>query len=373
MLKILDRYILRAFFTNYLIAIAVMIGLYVVLDLFVNLDEFTEVEAQSTFQMLARIVDFYGHNLFLYFAQLSGVIILVAACFTLGRFHRTNELIAILSSGVSLYRVATPIVVAALGMNLLWAVDQEVIIPGIAQKLARKHADIEGRASFAIWFQPDRDNAQLSALLFSPRTEEMRGVVILKRDESNHMREVIRADRARWDAERNLWHLEKGFRMNFEAHDGLVREGNLAPASGDLGRLGVTEYPSDLTPKELGLLQATQWTMFVSLPALDKLQQRFAATGTTEFLKVKHKRMTTPFINMILLCLGIPFFLNRERESVIRVGGHCLLLCNVCYIATFIIQGMDFTSLGAGPALAAWIPVLLFGPLAVVMMDGIKT
>jgi lipopolysaccharide export system permease protein len=367
--KILDRYILRAFFTNYLIALAVMIGLYVVLDLFVNLDEFTDLEAPTKFHLLVRIVDFYGHNLFLYFAQLAGVIILVAACFTLGRFHRTNELTAVLASGVSLYRIATPIVVAAIGMNVLWVVDQEVVIPNIAQKLPRKHGDIEGRGAFAIWFQPDRDNSQLSALLFSPLTEEMRGVVILKRDENHRMREVIRADRARWDAERNLWHLEKGSRMNFEARDAFE-------TAGDLGQLEVTEYASDLTPKELGLLQATQWTSFVSLPALDKLQQRFAESGTTEFLKVKHKRMTTPFINMILLCLGIPFFLNRERPSVILVGGQCLLLCGLCYVATFIFQGTDFSSLGGGAALAAlpaWLPVLIFGPLAVVMMDGIKT
>ena len=48
MIKTFDRYILRAFFTNYVIALGVMIGLYVILDLFVNLDEFTNVRAAST-------------------------------------------------------------------------------------------------------------------------------------------------------------------------------------------------------------------------------------------------------------------------------------------------------------------------------------
>jgi len=365
-MKILDRYILRAFFTNYLIALGVMVGLYVVLDLFVNLDEFTEVESASAFQTLGKIIDFYGYNLFLYLAQLTGVVVLAAACFTLGRFHRTNELTAVLSSGVSLYRVATPLLLAALAMNAVWFFDQEVIIPRIAHKLARKHADIEGKYSFAVWFQPDRDNALVSASMFSPRSQEMRGMIIMKRDEQGRMTEIIRADQARWDAERDLWHLENGYLMKF---------GSKATGSetDDLGRTPVNEYPSDLRPTELALLQATLWTSYLSLPQLDKLQQRFAESGTGEFIKIKHKRLTTVLMNMILLCLGIPFFLNRERPSVIVAGGQCLFLCGACYVATFICQSVDLSGLGLSHALPAWLPVLAFGPLAVVMLDGVKT
>lgn len=366
MFKTLDKYILRAFFTNYLIAIGVMIGLYVVLDLFVNLDEFTQVKSQTLGQTLWKIIDFYGYNLFLYFAQLAGAILLVAGCFTLGRFHRTNEMTAILASGTSLYRVAAPVIIAAVGMNALWAVDQEYIIPRIAQKLARKHSDIEGMASYAVWFQKDRNNALLSATMFSPRSREMRGAIIIERDDQDRMMNVIRADRARWDMERGLWHLENSYRIRFDANPA----GEL---QNELGREPVTEYVSDLTPDELGLLQATQWTNFVNLPGLDKLQRRYQESGTTEFVTIKHKRMTTPFINMILLCLGIPFFLNRERVSVIVAGGQCLLLCGGCFVAAFLCQNLDLTALGAGPTLPAWLPVLAFGPVAVVMMDSIKS
>lgn len=364
MLRILDRYILRGFLTNYLIALGVMTGLYVVLDLFVNLDEFTAVKSQTPFETLRKIVDFYGYNLFLYFAQLAGVIILLAACFTLGRFYRTNELTAVMSCGTSLYRVATPLILAALAMNALWFFDQEAIIPQIAGKLSRKHADIEGRLSYAVWFQPDRDNGLLSASMFSPRTKEMRGLIVMKRDAKDRMSEILRADRARWDDERQFWHLENGYRMKLGVN---VSTGAIE----DLGRETVTEYRSDLTPKDLGLLQATLWTSFLSLPELNKLQQRFEGAGANEFIKVKHKRLTTVLINMILLCLGIPFFLNRERPSVLVAGGKCLLLCGLCYASTFISQSVEISALGA--ALPAWLPVLIFGPLAVVMLDGIKT
>jgi lipopolysaccharide export system permease protein len=366
-MRTLDRYILKSFLTNYIIALSVMVGLYVVLDLFVNLDEFTEIQSESTWQTIAKIIDYYGYNMFLYFAQLTGVIILLAACFTLGKFHRTNELTAVLASGTSLYRVAAPVLLAAIAMNALYFIDQEFILPRIADKLSRKHSDIEGRDTFPVMFQPDRDNALFSAMRFSPRSKEIRGLIVMGRDEASQMTYVIRADQARWDEAFGRWHLEKGYRMQ------LVGEG-AATSADELGRQPIGEYESDLTPKDLALLQATLWTSFVSLPELEQLQKRYEGTGAAEFIKVKHKRMTTVFINMILLCLGIPFFLNRERPSVIVAGGKCLIVCGACYAATFFCQSVDLSSLGlTDPALPAWIPVLLFGPVAVLMLDGIKT
>ena len=68
-MTLLDRYILRSAAVNYLIALAVMMGLYIVLDLFFNMDEFTE-ENEALGSVLANVASYYGTNLFRYFAQL---------------------------------------------------------------------------------------------------------------------------------------------------------------------------------------------------------------------------------------------------------------------------------------------------------------
>lgn len=360
MIKVLDRYILKAFFTNFIIALLVMIGMYIVLDLFVNLDEFTKVPDETTLQVSLKIVRFYGYNLFLYFSQLAGVVILASACFTLARFHRANEFTAILASGTSLYRVASPVMLAALAMNLLWIANQEFVIPEIADKLARKHDDTEGRQTFGVWFRPDREQALVSAAMFSPRTREMRGLIVIKRDEHARMTDVIRADRASWDEERGSWSLENGFISRYagSATESVLRE-------------PIAEYHSELTPKELALQQASQWTRFISLPELTRLQQRFPQTA--EFVKVKHTRLTTIFINMLMLLLGIPFFLTRERPQVLVAGAKCLLVCGACFVLTFFCQSVEMVGASFNPALPAWIPVLVFCPVAVYLMDAIKT
>ncbi len=368
-MKTLDRYILRAFFTNYIIALGVLIGLYVILDLFVNLDEFTKLKTQTTLQTAARILDFYGHNLFLYFAQLAGVITLVAACFTLGRLHRTNELTAILASGTSLYRVAAPILLAGLSMNALWFVDQEMVIPNIAEKLARKHGDTEGKNTFALWFlaDPDNENGLVSALAFNPLAKEMRNVVIIQRDEHDRMIGAIRADMAHWYEEDRVWKLKNGYQISL---GGTSDDPTGADA---LGQTPVYEYRSLLTPKELAVQQSSQWTSFLSLPQIDRLQKFFAETGSTEFIRVKHSRLTTVIMNMVLLGLGIPFLLNRERPSIFVTGLKCMVMTSVCYVMTFMCNSVDITGIGLSPALAPWLPVLIFATIAVLTLDGIKT
>lgn len=366
MLKTIDRYILRAFVVNYLIAMGVMIGLYVVLDLFVNLDEFTAIQSASRLHTIFKIIDFYSYNLLLYFAQLAGAILLIAACFTFGRLLRTNELTALLASGVSMYRVAAPVLMAAVVMNGLWLMNQEWVLPRYAHKLARKHADIEGRNSFAVWFQPDRQNALVSASMFHPRAKEIRGLTVIRRDGAGRMTQVIRADVARWDEEKRVWHLENGYTLKLVGLDNRAGEE-------ELGKIPIQEYASDLTPKEMQLQQATQWTMFVSMEELNTLRERFARTGGGEFVKIRHQRITTLLMNMVLLCLGIPFFLNRERPSVLIVGARCLGMCALAYVFTFLCQSVDLSALGVSPALPPWLPVLLFAPVAVLLMEGVKT
>ena len=194
-MNLLDRYILRSLVVNYAIALAVMISLYVVLDLFVNMDEFTEGEA-SAGAVLAAMLSYYGNNLFLYFAQLSGVITLFACLASIARMRRQNEMTAILASGVSLYRVAAPVVAFGLFAGALWVIDTELLIPSVGHKLARSHDDVLGRKTYGVWFLEDRDNALLSAQQFDPATETMKRMLVMYRGDSGAMSHVVQAEQA---------------------------------------------------------------------------------------------------------------------------------------------------------------------------------
>src|SRR5207244_3344017 len=141
-MKLLDKYVLISFLKNYLISLMVLIGLYVVLDMVFNFDELAEVQAKqnaagalSVFNLLRSIADYYFFQSFKIFVHLSGIIPIVAAAFTLIRLSRFNELTASLAAGVPLLRTAMPIIIAAIVLNILLMVDQEMIIPGMIPKL----------------------------------------------------------------------------------------------------------------------------------------------------------------------------------------------------------------------------------------------
>src|SRR5688500_10138412 len=164
-MKILDRYILWTFLKNYLISFMVLIGLYVVLDMVFNFDELAEYREHvdpaggfaGVLSLMRAIGDYYFFQCFRIFSHLSGIIPIVAAAFTLIRFTRFNELTAQLAAGIPLLRMAFPIVVAALVLNGLLIVDQELIIPRIIPKLTRSHdkLHVAGGRTFPIHAMQD--------------------------------------------------------------------------------------------------------------------------------------------------------------------------------------------------------------------------
>src|SRR3954454_24388905 len=150
-MKILDRYVIATFLKNYLISFFVLIGLYVTLDMVFNFDELVEVQERagdtvksgldSALLVIRAAGDYYFYQIFYIFVQLSGMIPVVAAAFTLIRFSRFNELTAMLASGVPLLRVASPIIIVSLVLNGLLLLDQELLIPQIIPKLVRSRQE----------------------------------------------------------------------------------------------------------------------------------------------------------------------------------------------------------------------------------------
>ncbi|MCG3179562.1 MAG: hypothetical protein BIFFINMI_01900 [Phycisphaerae bacterium] len=155
-MKTLDRYVVTNFLISYLIMAFVMIGLYVLVDLTLNSDEFTEHD-ESAMSVLGDIGTYYGNQVFVYFKELGGIITLMSAIVTLTMMNRRNEMTAILASGVSLYRVIWPVLILGLAFNGLAILDQELIIPRIADKLVRSHDEINQMKAFQVWDFPLQD------------------------------------------------------------------------------------------------------------------------------------------------------------------------------------------------------------------------
>lgn len=367
-MTILDRYLLRTLFMNYLIALAVMMSLYTVLDLFFNIDEFTEAGEPIT-TVAANVSSYYAAHCFLYFAQLSGVITLFACLTTLARMRRANELVGVLASGVSLYRLAMPIVAFGVATSILWFVDVEVMIPRVAHRLARSHDDAAGRRARGVWFVNDADSALLSAMEFVPATGRIERLLVLHRDDDGAVVKVTEADAASWETVAGhpaggFWRLERGIERRRVVHDD-----GFGPRE-EVVETPVAIYESPLNPAAIEVRQAQQWLAYSSSGQLDDLVDREPQLGA-RVRQIKHGRFAAPLVNILLLLLGLPFFLSREPANIVSDSGKCVAVCGLCFLTAFC--GDHFVHTATLSALPAWLPLIVFTPVAVVLIDRIRT
>jgi lipopolysaccharide export system permease protein len=283
--------------------------------------------------------------------------------------RKQNEMTAMLASGVSLFRLAIPTVGFGLTTIALMVITTEWFIPRYAHKLARDHDDVGGGQAYDVLFMPDRGGALVSAGRFDTRTREMRRMLVLRRDDDGRITESLEADRATWerdahDPARGRWRLERAKQRSRMR----TPEGGLGPQGAVVESYPVV-YESDLSPESIQLRQREGWIEFLSLSQLNELEPRDAAEASA-IQRTKQSRVTTPIVSMILLLLGLPFFLNRAPASVLSETGKCTLFCGACYIVAFLAQSVR---VGDYTALVAWAPIFAFAVLAMVRLDRIRT
>ncbi|MCA9243920.1 MAG: LptF/LptG family permease [Phycisphaerales bacterium] len=362
-MSVLDRYVAKTFLSSFLLLICVGVGLYILVDLLMNLDEFTKDESLPAIEVLRLIVDYYGYNIPLYFSQLAGPMIALSAAFTLGIMLRNNELVALVSSGLPLQRVAAPLIMCAVPLVALTVLNEEFLIPQIAHKIARQHDDMVHQRDTGVDCARDERNAILHARRVDP-DGRMWSVIILDPGADGRPEAVIEADSATYDSRAQTWLLERGRRYPLENQ---VKLGQRA----DQTATRIDEYAFGLTPEQVSLRRDAQWVDFLSVRQMTDLLRAGSLPNWSSLNVKRHIRLTEPAAHLIMVMLAIPFFLTREPSNVIAAGGYALLLVGVFFAFMFFTR--QFTAEPRFAMLYAWAPIMLFAPIAVLRLSNVKT
>jgi lipopolysaccharide export system permease protein len=378
-MKTLDRYVVATFVKNYLISFFVLVGMYVLLDMVFNFDELVEVQERAgvagfegVFEIVRAAGDYYLYQLPVFFVHLSGMIPVVAAAFTLIRLSRFNELSAMLSAGVPLLRIASPIIICALVLNGLLLLDQELLIPAIIPKLSRERQDAgreETSAASQIAAMQDENNGVLNVARYKP--DRVRPVMyeftLIERNEQLKPVGRLVARKAEWDQGTQSWRLTEGKRIT-----------GLLAGTGRKIENNVPAYKSNITPEEVSLYSSGKYVEWLPTRRIDQLLERPQQYGALALQRVKHTRFTQPLVNVILLLLAIPCVMTREPTRLKAAATQCLLLTGACLAVSFLAQQMSGQPpyqewAGMWPAVMAWLPILIFGPVAVFLLDRVET
>jgi lipopolysaccharide export LptBFGC system permease protein LptF len=140
----------------------------------------------------------------------------------------------------------------------------------------------------------------------------------------------------------------------------------------------VDTYQSNITPEEIALYRSGSYVDYLPTQRINELLKRPESYGTLELLRVKHWRFTQPLMNVILLLLAIPCVLTREPGRLKAAATKCLILTGIAMGSIFLSQQFAGKPPGLFPpdrwaALMAWMPIFIFGPLSVFLLDRVKT
>ncbi len=359
----IDRYVSGAFLRTYIVLLVVLAGIYVFADIIANLDDFTRDKVLGPREVLRNMLDYYGSNVPLYYQQLGGITLALAAAFTFAMLLRNNELTPLIAAGMPLQRLALPVLLWSVPLTAAWMANSELVVPRYATLIVRQRNDLSDSRTTPVKCVRDDRNTILTADELHLQDGWMKGVFLIEPPDAKGARTLVRADIARWDPERRTWLLERGARQEFVG----------GTDTSDLGEsvrwAPLDEYPYTLTPGEILLRQSSQWTDLMSMAQMGALMRSHNLPNLGAVVRARDVRFAQPLLAWIMLLLAVPFFLTREPGNVLVAGGKALLLCGTCF--GFIFLCHDATD--AAPLLAAAMPVLVFAPIAVVHFADIKT
>lgn len=347
-MKRISRYLLGSFFHIFFLALTTFIGLYLLIDFFEKVDDLLEHQASA-----GLYFSYFSLKIPLIFSQVCPMAVLMAVFMTIGGLARTSELTALHAGGVSLARIAAPLIITAWLISLaLLLINESLVSPSVRAMNHVWEVQIEGEPSLS--FKSDRlwlreGNSIVNIQLAEPDQAQLHGVSLFRFDDNFQLRERIFADRVHFEGER--WQIDQGRHYRFSVDSGELLETTDAQKE----PLALNKSPEDFRVVER---EAEEMTF----KQLRSLAAKLRAEGydSTRLRVDMHNRLASPFAALIMAFIGIPFALQKGRGSSIALGVAITIAIGFGYhVLQAICLALGYAELL--PAMtAAWITNLLF-------------
>ena len=391
-MMLLSRYVVTRFAANFVLLAALLFVFAVSIDVFIQLHRYVEAAKQIegpdagawkvVTELLMLVVDFQAPRIFQFFAYMHGLLAIGAIGFTLGTMHTRRELGAMLAAGVSMHRIAQPILMSVFAVSIVQVLNQEFIMPRVAPLLIRDHSAIgrSGASEFPIYLTRDGRGNLLQAASFDAPTASLERLLILERDEEGRAVRRISADRAFFNEREDAWQLVKGEAQWLIAPAEMEKSDALTPATQQrserdtglsTGRAPIEFYRTDLTPEALTIRRYGEFATMLSLRQIAELAHAPEVVDADALARYKFARFSTVLVNLLVATIALPFFLLREPVGLMRQS----LLCAAVTIPALLGAAIGITMPlpGIPPAAGVFIPVIILLPIAIGRMAYIKT
>jgi lipopolysaccharide export system permease protein len=354
-MKILDAYILKFFMKTFFFSLFLFAVITVAVDASEKAEDF--IRSGLSFNTIATkyYLGFLPHMISLLFP----VFVLIAVVFFTSRLAARSEIIAILSTGVSLRRFLLPYWVGGILLALLLGISNHFLVPPankIRTDFEELYVDMGAIKNPNVRYLNNlhmRIDSFTYAGLRSFDTVSKTGQgFYMNRIADNKVVYNIRSELITWDTAKKQWRLENVIERKI---NGIKEE--VKQISQQYIKLGYK--PTDLSHDD-------HLKDKVQTPALNRLirQESLRGSESVNDLKFERYRRDAYSISVIVMTLIAAILASRKVR-----GGSGLHLAMAFIIGvTFIVFdkfSMVFSTKGNfPPVIAAWLPCVLFAGLA---------
>jgi LPS export ABC transporter permease LptG len=283
---------------------------------------------------------------------------------TFGALSRSSEITAMKATGVSLYRIVTPVLlVAAILSALLFAFD-ESYLPAANRRQEALLSSIKGKPA-QTFLRPDRkwisgqngasESAEPTRIFYYQAFDADRNVfanisVFEFEPGSFTLSRRMYAESAHWDAAARHWDFENGWERAFANGDAVTSYRAFQQAS----FAEIHETPIYFKKEE----RPSQEMSYSELSAyIRDLQQ--SGFDTTPLRVQLNRKLSYPLLTLVMAILAVPFSLSVGKRGNLAGIGAAVALAILWYVLAGISENLgNVNSLPA--VLAAWSPDVLF-------------
>jgi LPS export ABC transporter permease LptG len=355
----LDRYVVRHFLLAYFYCIAGFISIWFIFDVSDNISTFLD-------QRISRllILQYYLTQVPQILVILLPVALLLALLFCLGRMSRSNEIVSMLTSGVSLPRILAPLLVIGLLTTAASTALNYSMAPHGEYAHKRLLEDPQSRRQqfglTAQIFRNRTDNRTWFIQQFVPGENFFLTAHIVQQDANDNIVMAYIATRAFYHPETHAWEFQQLKIVHYD------KEGNVTETIPYTESLVITDWSE--TPFRLS--SANLRAEHLSVPELrDYLQfnSDFPPTLLAPFATHLEYRVALPWTCTVVALIAASLGVGYSRRGILSSVAAAILLV---FAMNFVMH--LFLALGEGARIptwaAAWTPNIIFGVIGLILL-----
>ncbi len=359
-MNMIDRYILKQFLTTLIFAIVALCVIFLVVNLMENLDDFIDQNAK-----LSIIAQYYLSFFPEILKILTPVAVLISTLFTIGRLSSSNELTAMKTGGMSIYRLMIPLIVFSLALSLGQLYFNGWIVPQANQKKIEieqvylNKSKAKAGTLFNLFFRdtPAR-NVMMQYYQSNERSGYQVGIEDYSSETSPRLTSRIEAERITWH--QNHWLLIKGIKRKY--NNGEVTTSRFDTLSISLNIRHQQLVKLKMLPEEMNFDEMKDYLKVLEMGGKDTRQDKIDYYAGFAF----------PFANFIVILFGVPFASVKQKGGIAIQIGAAMVIVFAYLIFTEVSKTIGYAN-NLDPILTAWSANVIFFFVGIVVLIKTKT